>query len=342
MQVLLMLLSVVAAVVPMVAALLVVWWLDRYSREPLWLVGLAFLWGGLGSVLLALIGSTIVDGGINVSVAMATWMSNLDLGWLMEASGPVLVAPLVEEPAKAFILLFIIRSRRFDNMTDGFVYGAAAGLGFGMTENLLYFWSVSASPAAWLETVVIRTLYSAIMHATATSIVGAALGFSRFRGPLWTVGGGLVGLIIAMMVHMLWNGVLVAGEMYGSGEYFMMFNLIVFPFEFLLTFFVFQLCLWDESRTIRFELEEEVRAGNLASGHPALLASWTNRSWPRWVPAGLDRDRYIATATALATRKAQVKLMGDRASHFYVDEIERLREQLKRLTDRGNNGHANP
>ena len=53
--------------------------------------------------------------------------------------GPVLVAPLVEEPCKALFLAYVIWNRHFDNMTDGFVYGAAAGLGFGMTENLLYF-----------------------------------------------------------------------------------------------------------------------------------------------------------------------------------------------------------
>ena len=50
-----------------------------------------------------------------------------------------MIAPLIEEPAKALCLLALYRSREFDNATDGFVYGAAAGLGFGMTENFFYF-----------------------------------------------------------------------------------------------------------------------------------------------------------------------------------------------------------
>jgi len=146
------------------------------------------------------------------------------------------------------------------------------------------------------------------------------------------VGCGVAGLLTAMGVHMLWNGVLVAGELYGAGEYSMVFNLVVFPFEFLVTFLVFQVCLWDESKTIRIQLEDEVQRGVIASGHPSLLASWINRSWPRWVPAGLEPQRYIATATALATRKAQVELLGHRVTHFYTDEVDRLRTQLTRLT----------
>ena len=51
------------------------------------------------------------------------------------------LAPLIEEPTKAIILFAIVRSRHFDNTTDGFVYGAAAGLGFAMTENFMYFGS---------------------------------------------------------------------------------------------------------------------------------------------------------------------------------------------------------
>ena len=145
---------------------------------------------------------------------------------------------------------------------------------------------------------------------------------------------GVVGMAIAMAVHMLWNGVLVAGSMLGAGEYFMLFNLAFFPIELLMTFTVFQICLWDESRTIRIELEEEASDGVLAKGHPALLASWFNRLWPRWVPNGLNADRYIATATGLAMRKSQVKLLGPRVTSFYLDEVERLRTQLKRLHDR--------
>jgi len=42
-QLVLLAASACLAVVPMVALLGVVWWLDRYTREPAWLFGLTFL-----------------------------------------------------------------------------------------------------------------------------------------------------------------------------------------------------------------------------------------------------------------------------------------------------------
>ena len=47
--------STVCACVPMFAFLVAVWWLDRYDREPVWLIGLTFLWGAIGGVVLSLI-----------------------------------------------------------------------------------------------------------------------------------------------------------------------------------------------------------------------------------------------------------------------------------------------
>ena len=154
------------------------------------------------------------------------------------------VAPLVEEPAKASILFVIVASRYFNSVTDGFVYGAAAGLGFGMTENFFYFsglhdvMSTSAEslhpdfeelPSAmqkeliaialnervngftrWLDLVSVRTFGSAMMHSVATSIVGAALAWARFKPKL--SGSMLIamGCLAAVFMHGLWNGLALA------------------------------------------------------------------------------------------------------------------------------------
>ena len=42
-SVLIVLASVLAATVPILAYLMFVWWLDRYEREPIWLVSLPYL-----------------------------------------------------------------------------------------------------------------------------------------------------------------------------------------------------------------------------------------------------------------------------------------------------------
>lgn len=326
MTLLLIISSILAAIGPMFAFLALVWWLDRYDREPVWLLVLTFAWGAVPAVLIAIPASMVLEG-FFVSMGLAT---GLDPNVTASITGPVLVAPLVEEPAKALVLLFLIFSRHFDNVTDGFVYGAAAGLGFGMTENLLYFLDATHSPAAWGATVLIRTFYSAVMHATATSVLGAAIGWGRFRGPLTLVMATVVGFVLAVGVHVLWNGLIVSAQVVQEPDLFLA-NLALFPLEFGLVFLIFQACLFAESRGIARELTEEASLGTIPPGHPQRLASFWSRVFRGWMPRGVDPNTYVRLATRLALRRSQQRQLGRRASQFYQDEIDSLRGQLQTL-----------
>ena len=62
----------------------------------------------------------------------------------------LMIAPIVEEIAKALFLLYIISKKDFDNITDGLVYGAAIGLGFGMSENIFYFVTYGTTVENWI------------------------------------------------------------------------------------------------------------------------------------------------------------------------------------------------
>ena len=296
-----------------------IWWLDRYDREPIGLIAVTFVWGATGAVVLAMLGGVgLADIFQLQSVAHAPLLIS------------TLVAPITEEPAKALILLPIIATRSFDNMTDGFVYGAAAGLGFAMTENFLYFVSVSSDIQTWVGTVVIRTFYSAVMHATATSVVGAALGWGRFRGG-WVIGlAGAMGLGMAIGIHGVWNGLLALDQLVGS-SFAWKLDLVLLPLEVTVTVAIFELCVLDEAVTIRRELNQEVANGILRTNHPRIIASWWRRLGRNWLPLGIDRDEFVRTATTLAMRKNQVRLMGDRAPDWYRADVERLRKRLKVL-----------
>lgn len=313
--------SVFFAVLPMLAFLAFVWWMDRYDREPIWLFGLTFMWGALGAVLLALLFNPVVEWPLSMLVPAS----------YAEAVGPVLVAPLVEEPAKALFLAFVMWNRHFDNMADGFVYGAAAGLGFGMTENFLYFAQVGASGSlmAWAGTVLIRTLYSAVMHATATSVVGASLGWARHRGFFALLGLGVVGMGLAMTIHMIWNGLLTLDPFVEGEGKVAAASFFVFPLELLAVFVLFQLSLLDESLSIRRELREEATLGKIPEEWPGFVASWWARLLFRdWAPKGVSRSALIGSLTTLAQRKRQARLT---KSEFHRDEVERLRRKVARL-----------
>lgn len=330
MHMLLIGLSTVCATLPMMAFLALVWWLDRYDREPIHMVVGTFTWGATGAIGLAMIGSAILT---VAGVPGAAWLAELttsDAGSWMRLFTAVFVAPAAEEPAKALILLPIVFSRHFDNMTDGFVYGAAAGLGFGMTENLLYFLSVSSDVQQWIGTVFIRTFYSAVMHATATAVVGAGLGWGRFRGMASVVFGGGLGAAGGIGIHATWNGLLTIDQLSpGSGAY--QFDLTLLPLAVFSAFVVFEVCVLDETRTIRIELEEEAATGLVPPEHPQIIASWLRRMSNHWVPPGLDKRTYIAAATSLAMRKRQRRLLGDDAPGWYSEDIDLLRRKIQRM-----------
>jgi RsiW-degrading membrane proteinase PrsW (M82 family) len=319
------LLSVACAGLPILCFLGLLWWLDRYDREPIWLLVLVFVWGAVGAVILSLVGNTI---------------ALLPLTWAFGATaamhtGTVLIAPLVEEPTKALVLPLVLRSRHFDNATDGFVYGAAVGLGFGMTENFLYFVGSAATGDVWgwLATVFIRTFFSAMMHATASSIVGAFLGWAMFRR--WPVRAlaGACGLLLAMTIHGIWNGLITADQLLNAGGLLFVTDLLLFPAEFLVIFAVFQVCLWDEHRSIRTELAAEAQEGILPAEHVPILASYLQRMRRGWLPAGVSHHAYVRATTTLAFRRRQIRVSHGARRDGYERDLVALREEIARLLE---------
>jgi RsiW-degrading membrane proteinase PrsW (M82 family) len=197
--------SAVAAVVPAVFYSLVVVSLDRYEREPTRVMLGAFLWGALVATLIALV--------LNGLVA-AVLAGPLGAG--AEAATAALGAPVVEEAAKGAALLILFRfvRREFDNVLDGIVYGGLVGLGFAMTENILYFsrayvgdddWP--GGPIALLVIFYMRAVLGGLGHAAYTATTGAGLGYAReTAAPALKVVVPIGAFLLAMVQHSLWNG----------------------------------------------------------------------------------------------------------------------------------------
>lgn len=326
MSLVLVFLSALFATVPMLLFLALVWWLDRYEREPVWLLLLTFAWGAVGAIVVALDGSGRM---------MAPMGALAPPPWVADAVGAVLVAPLIEEPAKAVVLLFVALTRKFDNATDGFVYGAATGLGFGMTENFMYFTVTAASGDVgfWAGTVVVRTLYSAVMHATASSVVGASLGLAKFRGLPWMGASLAGGLLVAIGIHMGWNGLLTLDGIARAGGLLAVSNFLLFPLEVLAILLVFEACLWHESAVIRRELADEAKTGLIPAEHAGILASYWRRLIASWRDPAFTRQ-YVHAATTLALRKHQHRLLASRQAtrtEPYARAVDALRAEIRGL-----------
>ncbi|QQS37434.1 MAG: PrsW family intramembrane metalloprotease [Ignavibacteriales bacterium] len=305
--------SAVAAVVPMLLYLSIIWAVDRYDREPIGLVLLNFLWGALGAIILAVIGSSIL------SSLVSYFLSNKDL---LARTETIIIAPLVEEITKGFFLFLTIRNIKFDNMTDGIVYGGAIGLGFGMTENFFYFVSYGTSVANWIVIVVIRTLFSAVMHCVATATFGAFLGYAKFKTTGSKFALGVAGLFSAMFIHFAWNFSVSFESTALLGFLFMGFTVIIFTV-------VFSLSVMSEKKVLFTELIEEVNNGIIPIDHLSILNSSLRRK-RGWVDENI-RTIYIKAATTLAFRKMQLKNSHGSSKIYYEQEVLHYRNFIGNL-----------
>lgn len=310
-------LSALAAATPVLIYLVVIWWFDRYEREPWWLVLLTFLYGAIGAIVLGI--------ALSASVLIAAGSDDISFG----AS---VVAPLCEEPSKALIVYLLLLSRHFDNTTDGLIYGAASGLGFAMTENFLYFVQTDELGGIdeWQKLVILRSLFSALMHCAATAVFGMILGRFRYRGGTlqWLVAP-LIGLAIAMAMHATFNNALEQASMQDDeGLVYIAFGLI--PIASLTLFSITMISLSREHRMLAAELRDEAALGIIPIAHADILPFHRKRWRSGWLDPRIDKKRYIQAATLLAFRKWQSKLPAGRR-HDVAYELVALRKEVAML-----------
>ncbi|MCX6168020.1 MAG: PrsW family intramembrane metalloprotease [Ignavibacteriales bacterium] len=300
--------SLLAALIPMLVYLLLIWWMDKYDREPFPFLFIHFLWGAFGAVIISIIGNMIL-----LSVTGDAGASSKSSSLIQT----IFFAPFSEEIAKGLFLLYSINSRHFDNITDGIVYGAAIGLGFGMTENFIYFLTYGDSFSSWIYLVLVRSLFSAVMHCISTATFGAFLAIAKFSSPVLKRVLPIAGLSFAMLIHFLWNATISFETTFFYGFIFMIFLALVF-------FFVFRLSIKNEKYIVERELFEESNDGLIPEEHIKILSSHL-RFRKGWIDEKI-RKLYCRYAIRLAFSKNQFKNVKDGSKDFYAFEIEKNRQ----------------
>lgn len=311
--------SLIAAVVPMFIYLIIIWVLDRYEREPFWLLLLNFFWGATGAIILGVIGSLIFQIPLNEVIKLFVVGNSSEL---INLSGAVVTAPLVEESTKGIFLLLMSLSKKFDGGVDGAVLGGAIGLGFGMTENFMYFLAYGNTPSAWIMIVIIRTLFSAVMHCLATTTFGACIGYAKFKPFIYKVILIPAGFFLAVFLHFSWNFSVSFEDTTIFGFLFLVLYLFV-------TFAIFQIAVYFEGKTIFKELQDEVNLGLIPHEHLNYIPFVSRRFKYGWCPVGVDQKFYVKTATRLALRKNQFKNTTGNLQKSYLRDIENLRHQIQ-------------
>jgi protease PrsW len=112
------------------------------------------------------------------------------------------VGPVVEETAKAIFVIFLLRANRVGFLADATIRGVAIGAGFAVVENLYY---MQMRPDANAFIWVIRGFGTALMHGGTTALVAISAKRLLDREGSWRIVLILPGLLLAVVVHGLFN-----------------------------------------------------------------------------------------------------------------------------------------
>ena len=191
--------------VPFLIALVLL--LDRLEPEPRANLVFAFAWGAGIAALLAAV----------INTAGLVFITQPDLG---KSTGQYVSstfgAPIVEETLKGSVLMWLLWRRRqeLDGPTDGIIYAAMVGLGFAMMENIGYYMGALVRPVIGGVqllgvTFVFRGILAPFAHPAFTALTGIGAAYvATHRRSGWALA---AGLIAAIVLHGLWNGLTVFG-----------------------------------------------------------------------------------------------------------------------------------
>ncbi len=102
---------------------------EKYHRERWWPILLCFLWGTSIAIIAAIVLELILGFSLGISIRDDNTLALVTV---------IVIAPFAEELTKPLALRLKTVKKEIDELEDGLIYGAVAGLGFSATENLIY------------------------------------------------------------------------------------------------------------------------------------------------------------------------------------------------------------
>ena len=173
---------------------------DRWQREPLHRVVMAF---ALGTYAMA--------AARGLAVTVLAFLSPDWLGGGTEGARlfeSLVLAGYIEESAKAIVLFTAVYHwDEFDEPLDGVVYGVAVSLGFATLENILYIVQARAGVGGGMDVVWQRALFAVPAHALFGGTMGYYMGKTKFdrTNPVALWRDRALCLLVPMLFHGAYN-----------------------------------------------------------------------------------------------------------------------------------------
>lgn len=321
--------SFVVGFLPMFLFAYIFYWLDRYEKEPLWLLGAVFTWG----VVVAAGGAYVINSVFGMGVYLFT--SDEAISDLTTAS---LSAPFVEEGLKglAVVLVFLVFRKEFDSLLDGIIYAGISALGFAAMENSIYIWRgfYEQGWSGFWQLVFIRVILVGWQHPFYTSFIGMGLAIARMKRS-WAVKilAVVIGWGLAMFTHSFHN-FLASVSLLGEATCFVGTFL-----DWTGVFFLFVILIWagwQEGKLLKKHLQEEISLGLISPAQYRTATSGWAQSFARLTALFNGRfgatKRFYQVCGELAHKKNQFLTLGDEEGNRAI--VQKYRAELAQLGPR--------
>jgi RsiW-degrading membrane proteinase PrsW (M82 family) len=180
-------------VIPMLILLAIVYFVDRYEKEPLKLLAVALVMGAIIAPLVAV----LIEDAVNIR-SSAFVSSTIPFTQLTPWT------PIIEEVIRglAILVVFFIVRYEVDDVLDGVVYGAVVGIGFGLAAD---FWAIlqTNSFGQSITPLLPGIMVAGFNHVFYGAVIGLVIATARRAGTANVVLAAIVGMALAAGFHLL-------------------------------------------------------------------------------------------------------------------------------------------
>jgi len=304
----------------------ILYWLDRYEKEPLLLLGGVFIWGAVIAAGSAFIINTVLGLGIYV-FTNSSFATDFATGSF--------IAPLVEETLKglAVLAVFLVFRREFDSILDGIIYAGVTALGFAATENTYYIYTYGFQASGWsglLSMTFIRVILVGWQHPFYTAFFGIGLAVARLNKNLSIkIFALLLGLAASMFAHAFHNTM----DVFLNGWAGLAVGTVIDWTGWLFMFGVILWATWREQQVLKKFLATEVQTGTITPAHFRTASSGWLQMFARitaiFTGKYLKTARFYQLCGEYAHKRQQYATLGDEGGNLAI--IQKLRAEMALL-----------
>jgi protease PrsW len=186
--------AILWSAIPAVLLMAAIYYLDRYEKEPVRLIGIALIAGAIVSPL--------ATAWIEKAFGVPNSLTSQAFFFIGTENAN---QPIIEEIVRGLVLLAVFFLVRYevDDLLDGLVYGGMVGVGFGLAANFWAVWTTPPIAGGLSDHSLFSTIVASFNWVFYAGVIGLCLAAARRASLARVLTMAVLGTAIALGFHLL-------------------------------------------------------------------------------------------------------------------------------------------